>query len=95
MSPSHVIFFEASHRPSDHMISLGPPIGQPFITTKLRVGRVGGGGGRGGGGGNKKMGGGGGGGFFFFLKNPWEGGGRGGGGATVEGHRQVSRERVL
>ena len=29
MSPSHAIFFEASHWLSDHMISLRPLIGQP------------------------------------------------------------------
>ena len=29
MSPPHVIYFEASHWPSDHMISSRPLIGQP------------------------------------------------------------------
>ena len=32
LSPSHVIFFEASHWPSDHMISSRPLIGQPSFT---------------------------------------------------------------
>ena len=34
LSPSHAIFFKTSHRPSDHMISLRPLIGQPsFLST--------------------------------------------------------------
>ena len=33
LSPSHAIFFEASHWPSDHMISLRPLIGQPSFPT--------------------------------------------------------------
>ena len=34
MSPFHVIFFEASHWPSGHMINSRPLIGQPSFTTK-------------------------------------------------------------
>ena len=37
LSPSDAIFFEASHWPSDHMISLRPLIGQPSFTTKLSI----------------------------------------------------------
>ena len=35
LSPSHGIFFEASHWPSYHMISLRPLNGQPSFITKL------------------------------------------------------------
>ena len=35
LSPSYVIYFEASHWPSDHMISLRPLISQPFFPTVL------------------------------------------------------------
>ena len=34
LSPSHAVFFKASHWPSVHMISSRPVIGQPTFTTK-------------------------------------------------------------
>ena len=44
--PFYVIFFEASHWPTDHMINSRPLIGQPSFTTKLST-RYGGDGGDG------------------------------------------------
>ena len=40
LSSFHVIFFEASHWPSGHMINSRHLIGQPSFTTKLRGGGV-------------------------------------------------------
>ena len=36
MSPHHVIVSEASHRPSDHLISSRPLIGQPSLGMKKK-----------------------------------------------------------
>ena len=36
LSPPHVIFFKASHWPSDHMISSGPLIGQSSFPPPLK-----------------------------------------------------------
>ena len=41
LSPSHAMFFDASHWPSDHMITSRPLIGQPSFPNILRWWRAG------------------------------------------------------